>query len=459
MDLAGKKVWVVGLGQTGAAVARFCHGQGAIVYGNDGRTREKMGDALKKVEPYLEEMFLGGHPRELFEGSDYVVMSPGVPEMEAMGVARGNGIPVIAEIELAYRYFHKDATLIAITGTNGKSTTTSLCGALCEGSSRPVFCGGNLGNQPLIEAVQHPANSPGGIIVAEVAGFMLETCTTFAPDVAVCTNIEEDHLDRYGTMDVYTAMKQKVFAFQTAQQISIANARNTLSKEGAEQGRGQTVLFDSFGEQVQGAWLNKEQTEIVVQAGADRFEIPTACFPLVGLHNMENAMAAVLAAFFAGVSKSEMLEGVKGFSPCPHRMEFVSTRGGIRYYDDSKGTNVAAVAASLAGFPTPVVLIAGGVHKGAPYTPMFESLEKLGRGLVLLGEAAPLIEKEAQAFGVSFPVRRVESMEEAVQVATAIANSGDSVVLSPACSSYDMFRNFEERGHAFRNEVEKLTSP
>jgi UDP-N-acetylmuramoylalanine--D-glutamate ligase len=471
MDLGGKRVIVVGLAQTGIAVARFLLGRGAKVTITDGKPADALSDRLASLDQVLATaghggrdavtLELGGHRELSFTGADLVVMSPGVPELAEMRAARAAGVEVIAEIELAYRCFDPDAVLIAITGTNGKSTTTALTGALCDATGQPTFCGGNLGNHPLIDAVDHPANSPGGFIVAEVAGFMLETCTSFRPRVAACLNISEDHLDRYGTMDVYASMKTRVFAWQQAGDAAIANANDPRVVDGATRAASDLYLFDSRDQVGRGACLSADHSEIILRLGDGREErYATADLRLIGTHNLENAMAAYLAARLAGVAPEAIRVGAQAFRPQKHRMELVgelATDGGdIAFYDDSKGTNVAAVAASVRGFPRPLVLIAGGVDKGGSYAPMFEALADGARGLVLIGEAAPLIRAAAAEAGASYPVVDAADMHDAVRKARELAQAGDAVVLSPACSSYDMFKNFGERGMVFRAAVEQL---
>lgn len=468
MDLRGKRVLVVGLAQTGISVARLLARRGARVVVNDGKPEAALGERLAALRAAVAEgggaeavdrmeLCLGGHPETAFTGADLVVMSPGVPEMPAMAAARAAGVEVIAEIELAYRLFDPAARLIAITGTNGKSTTTALTGALCAESGRPSFCGGNLGNHPLIDAVDHPANVPGGLIVAEVAGFMLETCVSFRPGVAACLNITEDHLDRYGTMEVYASMKTRVYRWQTEDDVAIANANCALTLAGARAARGRLYLFDSQREPGGlGAFLSPDRREIVLRLDGGDERYPVSDLVIVGNHNMENAMAAYLAARLSGVEPEAIRRGARAFRPQPHRMERVGRLGDILFYDDSKGTNVAAVAASVRGFPRPVVLIAGGLDKGGSYEPMFRALDGVARGMVLIGQAAPLIRAAAAEHGADYPVVDAGSMEEAVRAAAGLAREGDAVVLSPACASYDMFDNFGHRGRVFRDAVAAL---
>jgi UDP-N-acetylmuramoylalanine--D-glutamate ligase len=454
MKLEGKKVVIVGLARSGIGAARFAASRGAEVVVTDRAPAEKLAAAVAKLEG-CARLELGGHRLETFTGADLVVMSPGVPELDETRAARAAGVEVIAEIELAYRFLHPEAILIAITGTNGKSTTTSLAGAICAASGRPSFCGGNLGN-PLIEAVDTPANAQGGYVVAEVAGFQLETCTSFRPRVAAGLNITPDHLDRYGTMEVYASMKNRVFGWQTADDHAIANAEDARVVAGARASRARVWEFSSAREVPAGAFLGPGRREILLRGLGEVETYPTDDLVIIGTHNLENAMAAYLAARLAGVAPEAVREAAREFRPLPHRMELVGDVDDVRFYDDSKGTNVGAVAAALDGFPRPVVLIAGGKDKGGSYDPMIRALERCARAVVLIGEATPIIETALREARVSFPVVRAGDMGDAVRTARGLAQRGDAVVLSPACASYDMFQNFEHRGRVFREEVSKI---
>lgn len=456
MNLADKKVVVVGLAQTGIAVANFCSAQGAAVTVSDGKSEDKLQSQIAQLHD--SALDLGRHTLEVFCTADLIVMSPGVPELDATRAAREAGVEVIAEIELAYRFLHPGTTLIAITGTNGKSTTTALTGSLCAASGRPTFCGGNLGNHPMIEAVSHEANCEGGFIVIEVAGFMLETCTSFRPKIAACLNITPDHLDRYGTLEVYASMKTRVYRWLEESDHAIANACDSRTMEGASESPATVHLFDSTPDAspALGACINAASPELLITIDGRVEHYPISDLPIIGNHNMENAMAAYLCARLAGVEPSAIRQGARAFTPQKHRMELVAEKSGIQYFDDSKGTNVAAVAASLRGFPRKLVLIAGGVDKGGSYEDMFKVLSSVATGLVLLGEAAPIILEAAEKFAVDYPVQVVSDMSEAVARASEIAQEGQAVVLSPACSSYDMYPNFAERGMDFRRVVSDL---
>jgi len=455
-DLQGKTVVVVGLALTGIAVAKFCARRGARVIVTDGKPADKLAAQLAQLDGVPVTWQLGGHDLATFTSADLIVMSPGVPTLPEMTAARAAGVEVIAEIELAYRFLDPGAELIAITGTNGKSTTTALTGALCAASGRPTFCGGNLGNMPLIDAVDHPANVPGGLIVAEVAAFMLENCTTFRGKVGVLTNVTEDHLDRFGTMERYAEMKGRIWEYQRPGEMAIGNAADPrVMTETA----GIPSTFYSFDSRpgattARGAVMSADRTHIELHGlGAEVERFPVSDLVIIGNHNMENAMCAYLAMRGLGISRDAVRAGAQSYRPLAHRMELVGDKNNVFYYDDSKGTNVASVAASVRGFPRPLVLIAGGVDKGGSYEPMLEALDGVCKGIVLIGAAAPLIRAAAEAHGVAYPVIDAGDMLDAVRQATELASPGDAVVLSPACASYDMFQNFGHRGRVFRDSV------
>jgi UDP-N-acetylmuramoylalanine--D-glutamate ligase len=454
MDLDGKRVVVVGLAQTGVALARFCAKRGARVVITDGKAADVLAEPMRQLEGVPVRYELGGHDLTTYLAAELVVMSPGVPSLPATRAAAAAGIEVIAEIELAYRFIHADAKLVAITGTNGKSTTTALTGKLCEHSGRPTFCGGNLGNMPMIDVVDHPANGSGGLIVVEVAAFMLENCSTFRADAGVLTNITEDHLDRFGTMERYAEVKGRIWDFQRADDLAIANAADAWVMREAQGIPSRLSTFDSRPGATadRGAFMSADRTHIVLKLPAEE-RYPVGDLVIVGNHNMENAMCAYLACRGLGVSVDAVRAGARAYRPLPHRMELVGELGNIYYYDDSKGTNVASVAASVRGFPRPLVLIAGGVDKGGSYEPMLDALDGVCKGIILIGKAAPLIREAAATHQASYPVIDATDLHDAVARATALCASGDAVVLSPACASYDMFQNFGHRGRVFREAV------
>ncbi|HVZ71777.1 MAG TPA: UDP-N-acetylmuramoyl-L-alanine--D-glutamate ligase [Polyangia bacterium] len=447
-ELKGKRVLVVGLGRSGTAVAILCAAHGAVVTVTDKRGIDVLGPALAEL-PRNVAVEIGGHETETFLATDLIVLSPGVPEIPELKAARAAGVAVTGEMELASRFI--EAPIIAITGTNGKSTTTTLAGAMTMASGRPTFVGGNLGD-PLALAVGTPAGDAGGACVVEVSSFQLETTQTFHPRVAVLLNITADHLDRYVDLDDYARTKGRIFAAQASSDFAVVNLDDPLAVKQTEGIRARRLGFSLEQRLSEGAWLDGE--ELVVRLPGARTEAyPTTVPALVGRHNQANALAALLASRLAGATHAEALRALNEFQPLAHRMELVANVGGVMFYDDSKGTNVGAVVAALDGFPRPVVLIAGGRDKGGDYAPLAEAMRRVGRAAVLIGEAADKIEA---AFRGVVPVSRAATMEAAVGEATRLAEPGDAVVLSPACSSFDMFRDYAHRAQVFRAAVEAV---
>jgi UDP-N-acetylmuramoylalanine--D-glutamate ligase len=448
VDLKGKRVVVVGLGRSGVAVARLAAARGASVIVTDKRDEAALAAALAELPPGVARE-LGGHRRETFVAADLIVLSPGVPPIPEVAAARAAGVAVTGELELASRFV--TATIVAITGTNGKSTTTTLCGAMMRAAGRPTFVGGNLG-QPLAEAVGSDAAGTRGTCVVEVSSFQLETAATFRPRVAVLLNVTADHLDRYPDMDAYAAAKARVFAAQQPSDFAIVNADDPTAVRCAERAVARRLAFSVERRLGEGAW-REEHALVVRLPGAPLEEYPAVLPALVGRHNQANALAALLAARLGGACPAEAHRALTEFRPLAHRMEHVADIDGVAYYDDSKGTNVGAVVAALEGFPRPVVLIAGGRDKGGDYAPLAGAIGRVGRAAVLIGEAAAKI---AVALREVVPVKPAGDMDAAVATAARLARPGDAVVLSPACSSFDMFRDYAHRAEVFRAAVRKL---
>jgi UDP-N-acetylmuramoylalanine--D-glutamate ligase len=453
LDLNGKRVLVVGLGRSGIAAAQVCAARGARVTVTDRRDAGALGAVLNRL-PAGVARELGGHRRETFTATDLIVLSPGVPEIPELAAARSAGVAgpkILGELELASRFV--SSTLIAITGTNGKSTTTTLIGEMMRATGRPTFVGGNLG-EPLAEAVGTPAAGSGGVCVVETSSFQLETADTFHPHVAVLLNITADHLDRYPDMDGYAAAKARIFAAQTESDFAVVNADDPLSMRESERIASRRVCFSVGRELPEGGHV--EDHALVLRLPGQEPERFGAQLPwMAGRHNQANALASLLAARLAGASYQDAHVGLHAFRPLAHRMELVADAGGIHYYDDSKGTNVGAVVASLDGFPRRIVLIAGGRDKGGDYAPMAVVLGRVGRAVVLIGEAADRM--QAALTGV-LPTERAATMDDAVETAHRLAQPGDAVVLSPACSSFDMFRDYAHRAEVFRAAVARVVA-
>ncbi len=472
MDLANRAVLVVGLGRSGGAAAQLCARRGARVTVTDARPAEALAESLAALPPGVTRE-LGGHRRESFLAADLVVLSPGVPPLPEVAAAREAGVTITGELELASRFVQ--APMLAVTGTNGKSTTTTLAGAMLAATGRPTFVGGNLGT-PLCEAVDTPAAGPQGMVAVEVSSFQLETADRFAPRVGIVLNISPDHLDRYANIEDYAAAKARLFQAQGPGDFALLNVDDPRVKAMATSVRSRVAAVSTRrrldGDEISG-WVEGDAIVLRVPGRGERTPLPAAVgqrlaplpggeferYPaqapgLVGRHNTENALAAALGARLMGVPPGQVRDSLLAFRPLPHRMTLVGDRGGVVFYDDSKGTNVGAVVAALDGFPRKVVLIAGGRDKGGSYAPLAQALAGVGRAAVLIGEAADRIEA---ALTPVLPVARAGSMEEAVARAAALARPGDAVVLSPACASFDMFRNYAHRGEAFAAAVAALT--
>jgi UDP-N-acetylmuramoylalanine--D-glutamate ligase len=447
-DLTGKRVLVVGLGRSGVAAARLCAARGAHVTVNDAKDTAQLRSELVNL-PVAVRLELGGHPAELFLAQDMIVLSPGVPPMPQLEAARAKGVFVTGELELASWFI--ESTMVAITGTNGKSTTTTLCGAMLGANGRPTFVGGNLGT-PLSEAVGTHAARQGGNCVVEVSSFQLETARTFRPQVAVLLNISPDHLDRYPDFGGYIAAKQRIFSAQTASDFAVLNIDDPNVETAARSIQSRCVLISTHRALGVGGWLEGDSLCVRLPGGPIEY-YPAQLPGLVGRHNQENALAALVAARLIGTLPSEARYALVSFRPLPHRMELVGDFNDIEFYDDSKGTNVGAVVAALDGFPRKVVLIAGGRDKGGSYTPLAEVMKKYGRAAVLIGEAAPKIRA---ALAPAVPVEMASDMDEAVELAAGLAERGDAVVLSPACSSFDMYRDYAHRAEVYRTAVHVL---
>jgi UDP-N-acetylmuramoylalanine--D-glutamate ligase len=444
MDLKGKIFLVIGLARTGRECVRFLAQRGAAVRVSDRRGAEDLKPEIESLAGLAIDYRLGGEDPSSLDGVDVIVPSPGVPrENWFLKQAPARGIPVLSEVELAYRFF--GVPLVAVTGTNGKSTTTTLIGEMIKASGKKVFLGGNLG-APFVGALGQDWDWG----VVEISSFQLEWISQFRPRIAVLLNITEDHLDRYPSFADYGAAKERIFDAQLSDDVAIINRDDPLVWQMRERIKAQIVSF-GFADTPVG--LFPAGGEIVWRDGAndERFSLSRA--KLQGVHNLENMMAAVAAAKCAGVDHASIQQTLETFSGLEHRLEFIREKDGVRYYNDSKGTNVGAVVKSLASFTEPVILLAGGVDKGGDYAPLEPGIRERVRRLVLFGAAKKII---AGAVGALTETVIVDDMEAALRDAAAHARAGDVVLLSPACSSFDQFRNYAERGKVFKSLVHQL---
>jgi UDP-N-acetylmuramoylalanine--D-glutamate ligase len=450
LDFENKKVLVVGLARTGLAVARFLKDRGAHVTVTDLKKEDELGtyahDALTMGIP----LKLGAHKIESFTGSDLIVVSPGVPHrITPLEAARRAGIRVIGEVELASRFIKDKEEIVAVTGTNGKTTTTSFVGEMLKASGRKVFVGGNIG-APLIDYLYSGTHAD--VIVAEISSFQLDTIEHFRPNIGVLLNITEDHLERYDDFHHYVRSKARLFKNQQSTDMAILNGMDPVLLEIEGLVAGQRLYFNIGSETRHGAVIRGKEM-ICSLPGKPPVILSLAKFRLKGEHNLENAAAASLAALVAGADRAGIQTVLDTYEGLNHRMKYVRNVNSIEYYNDSKATNVDAVKRSLESFDSPVILIMGGRDKGGSYSFLKELIEKRVKKLIAIGEAR---EKILNALGGLTHAEGTRTIADAVRLAHQSAAHGDVVLLSPGCSSFDMFTDYAERGEAFVKAVEEL---
>jgi UDP-N-acetylmuramoylalanine--D-glutamate ligase len=446
MELKNKKILVVGLAKTGVACARFLSSKGARVTVTDMRSESALTEQLADLAEYEIVREVGRHDTETFQASDLIVVSPGVPmDLPQLLAAQQARIEIISEIELASRFI--DAPLAAITGTNGKTTTTTILGTIFKHNGYHTFVGGNIGN-PLIElAGLHQLVDQ---VVAEVSSFQLEWITSFRPTVAALLNLSEDHLDRYPDYQAYIDAKLRIFENQTEDDFAVVNRDDPLVWKHARDLKAALFPFSRKIELAEGIFHN--DGIITYRHNGHEECFPTAAIRLQGVHNLENIMAALACALLLGCRPDETFETILCFEALHHRMEFVRTVKGVSYYEDSKATNVGSVEKALESF-NDITLIAGGKDKGGSYIPLVPLVHERVRHLILIGEAAERMEQE---LGQLTDTCRAASLEDAVRIAAEITTGGGTVLMSPACSSFDMFRDYEERAQRFIAAVKAL---
>jgi UDP-N-acetylmuramoylalanine--D-glutamate ligase len=437
------KVVILGAGRSGIAAAEFLAVRGAEIWVTDSGSPDSL-PYVSNLPEGVDTVF-GGHPEALLDGADLIVLSPGVPRsIPFLKAADARGIEVISEIELAVR--HLRGRVVAVTGSNGKSTTTALIGHILGIAGLDPVVAGNIGD-PLVSRIDPERER---VYVVELSSFQLETLDTFHADVAVLLNITPDHLDRYESLESYAAAKYEIFRGQTSEDVAVVNAADPRTAEPPTPAS--VRRFSSASEIIPGAW--RDRSGLHYSVDGDEARIDRASLRLEGDANVENALAAWLAARAAGAEHSDVEEGFGSFRGLPHRMEVIAEVGGARWINDSKGTNPDATGKSLEGASDGrVILILGGKDKGGDFGRLRSLVEKKVRLLLTIGEAAPRIESMLE--GATETIR-AETMDRAVEVAAAEASRGDLVLLSPACASFDQYRDFEQRGEHFTSLVRAL---
>jgi UDP-N-acetylmuramoylalanine--D-glutamate ligase len=445
----GTKVLVVGLGKSGTAAALWLARQGARVTVSEAQDesafdRRLLGE-LSRADIEIE---FGDHKMGSFVDSDFIVVSPGVPlDITPIVEASNRGVPVVGELELAWT--HLRTPCIAVTGTNGKSTTVKLIGEMLSRAGRRVFVGGNI-DFPLTDYIA--GDQDADYVVLEVSSFQLDSSTTFSPLVSLILNISPDHLDRYADYEAYIRSKERIFANQGPGQTLIINDEDSVL--GSLDPNNGSLVYRYGIKKEEDRQCFIEDGRIAVEIGGhERLTFELDRFTLPGIHNHGNVMAAVLATRVIGTPPDAIQEGIDDFKGLPHRIELIGTIGGVAFYNDSKATNIDAAIKSITSFSRPVVLIAGGRHKGSDYLPLVNAAEGRVKAAVFMGESSTLL---AAAFNGEIPWSEVRSMDDAVYRAYDRAQEGDVVLLAPACSSFDMFRNYQHRGMAFQEAVRRL---
>jgi len=453
MNLEGKKVLVMGAARSGIASARFLKSKGAIVALNDKKALEDWTDEARSLKEEGIGLVAGDVPMWLLDQLELVVMSPGVPTkvIPARYVDRA-GAEVIGEVELAFRFMR--GRVVGITGSNGKTTTTTLIGEMLKDGGLPAQVGGNIGT-PLVSMIE--TSREDGWTVAELSSFQLETIVDFRPAVALVLNVTPNHLDRYNGLMDYAAAKHRIFRSQTSEDVAVLNADDEIVSSWASGLKAHVVMFSTQSELEEGLFLRGRDL-ICRTREAEKVLLTRDDMNLRGRHNIENVLAALAVGLACGVSPDSLRETVRKFKAVEHRLEFTAEIEGVKFYNDSKATSVDATLKALEALSEEegkIVLILGGRGKKAPYAPLAELIKSNVRKLVLIGEDADTIENELKDFA---DVVRANDMNDAVRCSFESAERGDMVLLSPACASFDMFTSFENRGEVFKNTVQSLKS-
>lgn len=462
MDLNNKNVLVIGLAKTGISTIKYLHSQNANVIVNDIKKEEELKDILVELNQLENVKFVLGKHIEDLANIDLAVVSPGVPlDIPFILNIKNNNIELIGEVELAYRAFSSTSNkplLASITGTNGKTTTTSLTGELFKNAKKDTYIVGNIGN-PIIDTVDSVTNE--SYMVSELSSFQLESISTFRPNVSAILNITEDHLNRHHTMENYIEAKARVFMNQENNDITILNYDDITTRELVNKTKATVYLFstncnlDSLN--LKGAYIDDEGY-IVINVNKSFRLMHKSEVSLPGIHNLQNCLASALIAYSFNIETSIITHTLSTFKGVEHRQEFVKDLNNVRYVNDSKGTNPDSTIKAINSYERPIVLIAGGKDKKSDFRDLIEVAKGRVKAIVLLGETSEIIQKQARLCGFEGLMIRVNTMKDAVVVSNKISKEGDVVLLSPACASWDMYNNFEERGNEFKQCVLELES-
>ncbi len=448
--IKGKKVSVFGMARSGRAVAKLLKENGADVFVTDSKKEADLGFEIEELRRLNVDFEAGSHSGKALDSKDFIVLSPGInPNIPILKNARTTGIPIFSEIEVAYWFC--SAKIVGITGSNGKTTTSTLLGEILKRDSRECQVAGNIGI-PFSSVVEEV--SPSGIIVLELSSFQLENIEEFKPEVAALLNISPDHLDRYPDLESYSRAKARIFDNQVSGDFAILNADDDSSIKIKDSCHAQVIFFSTAQELEKGAFI-QEGKLVLRQNGETDSVIEAQKIGIKGPHNLSNAICACAMSAALGVEKDSLREALRNFRGVEHRLEEVKTISGIRFINDSKATNVRSVWYALDTIPEPILLIAGGRDKGGDFTQLREKVKEKLKSLILMGEAK---QKIKEALGDLVEPIWVDSLEEGVKRAYHLASPGECVLLSPGCASFDMFEDYEHRGRIFKSAVRQLNS-
>ena len=448
INFKDKKIVVIGMGRSGISVARLLNNLGGHVFLSDSKNASELKSEIRDLKNENIEFETGRHTEKILRNTDLIILSPGVPsDTDLLKVASGKNIPVLSEVEIAYQLLK--SPIIAVTGTNGKTTTTTLIGEILKSSGYKTEVAGNIGN-PLSNLVNKTDKD--NLIVAEISSFQLENIDKFKPWISLILNITPDHLNRHKDLEGYIEAKKKIFINQEKEDFLILNADDPVVSRMAEEAKCKVLFFSRKKELKEGIFVKGNEI-ISILNGLPSFKCPVASLKIPGPHNLENALASIAVALLCKVDFDVLIKVISEFTGVEHRLELVDEVKGVRFINDSKATNVDSALKALESFNKPIILIAGGRDKGSPYSPLGSLVKEKVKALVLLGEARDKIKSELGSYTKVYMVR---DLKEAVKTSFSSAEEGDIVLLSPACSSYDMFDNYEERGKEFKRLVMQI---